>query len=273
MRRTLKKLARGNFRKKSRRKTRKIPRKRTRRKRGGGDEEPEQPKQPKQPNKYLCMITRQLMADPVSAPDGQIYERNAIETWLSGNATSPVNREPMTADQLNGVVYLRNEILEWCDKNVVDHPVAPAAAAAAAGGAEGPPVPEYFKCPISKDAMYDPVIDLNGNSYERNFIVNWLTQYKKSPDCFSFPPHCVSDNRDGQPDMEIKDLVSNHGLSRAINASVWAPAAAAAAASRAAQAAADAPAAAAAAASRAAQAAADAPAAQADEDQISWMPR
>jgi hypothetical protein len=186
MRRTLKKLMRGNFRKKSRRKTRKIPRKRTRRKRGGGDEKVDIP------TKYVCPITRQLMADPVSAPDGHIYEKNAIEAWLSVNATSPMTRVPMTADQLNGVVYLRNEIVDWCTENKVDPPVA---SPAAAGGAEGPPVPEYFKCPLSKHAMYDPVIDLNGNSYERYLIVNWLARYNKSPDCFSFPPHCVQERK------------------------------------------------------------------------------
>jgi len=38
---------------------------------------------------FRCSITGALLLDPVSAADGQIYERNAIERWLSRHATSP----------------------------------------------------------------------------------------------------------------------------------------------------------------------------------------
>ena len=39
---------------------------------------------------YLCPITHQLMNDPVTDPEGNSYERSAIEKWLAEQSTSPV---------------------------------------------------------------------------------------------------------------------------------------------------------------------------------------
>lgn len=40
------------------------------------------------------------MTDPVIDPEGNTYEREAIEKWLSDNNTSPVTRNPLTVQQL-----------------------------------------------------------------------------------------------------------------------------------------------------------------------------
>ena len=42
-------------------------------------------------------------------------------------------------------------------------------------------VPGAFICPITREIMKDPVIDRDGNSYEKEAILNWLRQGKKSP--------------------------------------------------------------------------------------------
>jgi len=42
-------------------------------------------------------------------------------------------------------------------------------------------VPEEYKCPITKEIMVDPVIDPDGNSYEREAIMNWLQRGQISP--------------------------------------------------------------------------------------------
>lgn len=42
-----------------------------------------------------CPITNSLPVDPVTAEDGQVYERAAIEDWLATHATSPLTEEPM----------------------------------------------------------------------------------------------------------------------------------------------------------------------------------
>ena len=47
------------------------------------------------PNEYLCPITLSIMEDPVLMPDGQTYERKAIEAALDLQPYSPVTRQPM----------------------------------------------------------------------------------------------------------------------------------------------------------------------------------
>ena len=50
---------------------------------------------------FVCPITHEPMQDPVSAADGQTYERRAIEEWLKkgdlngGVPTSPLTGEPL----------------------------------------------------------------------------------------------------------------------------------------------------------------------------------
>lgn len=39
---------------------------------------------------FLCPITHELMNDPVIDPDGNSYERSAIEDWLRQHSTSPI---------------------------------------------------------------------------------------------------------------------------------------------------------------------------------------
>ena len=44
---------------------------------------------------FLCPITQELPIDPVTAEDGRVYERSAIEEWLENNEKSPHTNEPM----------------------------------------------------------------------------------------------------------------------------------------------------------------------------------
>ena len=37
-------------------------------------------------------------------------------------------------------------------------------------------VPREFYCPITGDLMVDPVSDPNGNSYEKDSIIKWLSK-------------------------------------------------------------------------------------------------
>eukprot|EP01045_Picozoa_sp_COSAG04_P008830 COSAG04_NODE_498_length_13385_cov_46.317853_4_plen_399_part_00 len=55
---------------------------------------------PSFPESFYCPITADLMQDPVNDPEGNSYERSAIEDWLSRSATSPVTRAPLAAHQL-----------------------------------------------------------------------------------------------------------------------------------------------------------------------------
>ncbi len=42
------------------------------------------------PASFLCPITREIMNDPVIDPDGNTFERAAIENWLKEHSTSPI---------------------------------------------------------------------------------------------------------------------------------------------------------------------------------------
>jgi hypothetical protein len=49
---------------------------------------------------YYCSIKFDLMHEPVIDPDGNTYERVAIENWIRVNGKSPATRSPLTVDRL-----------------------------------------------------------------------------------------------------------------------------------------------------------------------------
>ena len=60
----------------------------------------------------VCAITQELPVDPVTARDGRVYERAAIEKWFAkgkSGSKSPVTNEPM-GRQLLPAVQVRNMI-------------------------------------------------------------------------------------------------------------------------------------------------------------------
>ena len=44
-----------------------------------------------------------------------------------------------------------------------------------------PNIPDSYFCPLSKQLMVSPMIDPEGNSYEKEAITEYLTTHKKSP--------------------------------------------------------------------------------------------
>ena len=47
------------------------------------------------PKEFLCPITSNIMQDPVIMPDGQTYERSAIEKALKISPISPKTKQPL----------------------------------------------------------------------------------------------------------------------------------------------------------------------------------
>ena len=45
------------------------------------------------PAEFICSITRDIMRDPVTAMDGHVYERSAINQWLQNSNRSPLTNE------------------------------------------------------------------------------------------------------------------------------------------------------------------------------------
>eukprot|EP00040_Diaphanoeca_grandis_P035713 m.225230 g.225230 ORF g.225230 m.225230 type:complete len:903 (+) comp33456_c0_seq1:492-3200(+) len=64
------------------------------------------------PNSFICSITQGLMVDPVTASDGQSYEREAIVEWFKNHDTSPM-RGHLPSKNLIPNIALRNSIEEW----------------------------------------------------------------------------------------------------------------------------------------------------------------
>ena len=48
-------------------------------------------------SEFLCPITQSLPIDPVTAEDGKVYERSAIEEWLKTHERSPLTNEAIGA--------------------------------------------------------------------------------------------------------------------------------------------------------------------------------
>ena len=54
--------------------------------------------EPEIPKHLQCPITLSLMRNPVTASDGQTYEKEAIEKWMkNNNNSSPFTRKPITS--------------------------------------------------------------------------------------------------------------------------------------------------------------------------------
>ena len=68
------------------------------------------------PAAFICSITKDVMADPVTCDDGQSYERHAIERWFQTHTTSP-NTRARCSQALTPNFALRSAIEEWRAKH------------------------------------------------------------------------------------------------------------------------------------------------------------
>lgn len=62
------------------------------------------------PVEFRCPISSDIMADPVSCPDGHTYDRSSITTWLTRSPISPITRIPMGLNQIFPNYALRSQI-------------------------------------------------------------------------------------------------------------------------------------------------------------------
>ena len=68
------------------------------------------------PSSFICSITQDLMVDPVMTSDNHIYERSAIDEWLSKHDTSPLTRELLANKNLTPVLAFKNAIKETIEE-------------------------------------------------------------------------------------------------------------------------------------------------------------
>lgn len=67
------------------------------------------------PTHFCCPITLMIMEDPVTAPDGNSYEREALEQWARQKAPPrlPLTKIPFDVSQLVPNRALRDAIDDW----------------------------------------------------------------------------------------------------------------------------------------------------------------
>ena len=74
-------------------------------------------------DEFTCSITSELFFDPVTAEDGHLYERSAIEEWIArpGQAKSPRTNVPM-GRRLTPATEVRNIIEQMVRDGLLDSP-------------------------------------------------------------------------------------------------------------------------------------------------------
>ncbi|KAH3756540.1 sorbin and SH3 domain containing 1 [Pelomyxa schiedti] len=66
------------------------------------------------PNEYMCPITLEIMTEPVVAPDGFLYEKSAISSWLQKQNSSPITGAPFHLNPvLTPCVPIKSAISAW----------------------------------------------------------------------------------------------------------------------------------------------------------------
>ena len=51
-------------------------------------------------DELICPLTHAIPIEPVLGTDGQVYEKDAIISWLKRNPISPMDRSPMRIETL-----------------------------------------------------------------------------------------------------------------------------------------------------------------------------
>lgn len=70
------------------------------------------------PKSMLCIISEQIMKEPVITADGYTYEKEAIEEWLLTHDNDPQNQEPLPHKNLTPNRTLKSDI----EQHLMKHP-------------------------------------------------------------------------------------------------------------------------------------------------------
>jgi hypothetical protein len=182
---------------------------------------------------YFCPYTRELFQDPVVAPDGKSYEREAIEAtkdypqeqlYLNRALQSIIKeRFPGRSKSLKGVAAdkenedadfrsklsrleraIKTSFAKLNEQYGNGHDTENGTGRSEADPEEGhcEPLPEGYFCPITYELIHHPVIDPEGTTYEKNAITAWIHGHGSSP--FTRTPLAIEELRDNRA---IADLL------------------------------------------------------------------
>jgi hypothetical protein len=135
------------------------------------------------PNVFYCPITKKVMADPVVLPDGDSYEKSAMvargdvpsHKLYPNRALQAIIEETVglsgrsTRAGLKRIQYsMWQQFSQLLDKSAIPSRVHR-------------DLPDSYYGPITFSLMHNPVIDPEGNTYERAAIENWIEVNHTSP--------------------------------------------------------------------------------------------
>jgi hypothetical protein len=149
---------------------------------------------------FYCPITKKIFQDPVVAPDGITYERQAILQWDANTAAAPADTADAAATAtvyypnraLQQVIAHRLSIMDDSTRSKLlrlqksmrsqmgrlleQNPLR-----SSRNGSLRLQLPDAYYCPITFGLMNDPVIDPEGNTFERRAIQTWIRAHQNSP--------------------------------------------------------------------------------------------
>ena len=135
------------------------------------------------PDPFYCKITNEVMKDPVVIPDGDSYERSAIEKRgdvptdkiYSNRALKAIIDETMetSGSSIRAGMIRFHKSMRQSMNQLLDKSILPSA--------EYHPLPEEYYCPITFSLMHVPVIDPEGSTYEKVSIETWIKANGNSP--------------------------------------------------------------------------------------------
>jgi ankyrin len=65
----------------------------------------------------VCPITHNIFLDPVIAPDGFVYEREAITAWMEKNSVSPWTNEKLSSSTVYPARVIKTLTIDYLEKN------------------------------------------------------------------------------------------------------------------------------------------------------------
>ncbi len=126
------------------------------------------------PIDFICPLTKRVMIDPVSTPEGVNFERGAITEFLSLRSRCPVNGTPLRPRRLRTNTKLQWMILFWQSRNGTEEDKT-------GKESEVPEadviIREHFICPLTRQVMVDPVTIREGMHFERSALLQFIEKY------------------------------------------------------------------------------------------------
>jgi len=133
------------------------------------------------PDAFYDPFTKELMKDPVVVPDGNSYERSAIMEArgydIESSGTLYPNRALLAV--INETVRLSGDSFEAGMRRLSK--TIKTSMRQLISRDDFRPLPDVFYCPITFGLIHFPVIDAEGNTFEKVAIEAWIQRNGKSP--------------------------------------------------------------------------------------------